>query len=163
MRKLLRTILGPKIIGYDYRIVNIYVDKDDKIALIPTGESKKWHLITDLNFSIKLIPPYSDGELEEKLFKAMKMCFSYEPDDLSYNNDAEKTNASKNYNKEVKGKRLISLFWNKVDGYVVEPYKKAKDKGFTIIDEYVIRLGTSIAEGTLANAIKEAMKRSESY
>lgn len=163
MRKLLRKLLGTKIIAYDYKIVNIYMDKDDKITFIPTGESKKWRLTTDLNFKIELIPPYADAELEEKLFSAMNMCFSYEPVDQTYNSNEEKVTASKTYNKEMKGKRLISLHWNKVDGYVVEPFKKAKDRGFTIIDENVIRVGTSITKGTLANAIKEAMKRSEPY
>ena len=108
------------------------MDKDDKITFIPTGESKKWRLTTDLNFKIELIPPYADAELEEKLFSAMNMCFSYEPVDQTYNSNEEKVTAS-------------------------------KDRSFTIIDENVIRLGTSILEGNLANAIKEAMKRSEPY
>lgn len=163
MKKILRKILGSRLIGYDYRIVHIYVDKDDRLTLIPTGESKKWHMITDLNLSIELVPPYSDKKLEEKLNEALKMCFSYVPDDISYKNAVEKSNASKTYNRKVKGKRLISLFWNKADGYMIEPYKKAKDKGFSIIEEKVIRLGNKTSEGIFADAIKEAMKIAEPY
>lgn len=162
MRKLLSRILGTK--KHSYKIINIYVDKDDTLTFIPTGESKKWHLTTDLNdLSIELAPPYSDTDLEDKIFEAMKFCFLYEPEDVSYNSNIEKVKASKAYNKQVNGKRLISMRWIKTEGYIITPFKKAKDRGFEAINENNIMVGTSPTTGVLAKAIKDAMRISKPY
>lgn len=163
MRKLLTKILGAKT-EYEYRTVHIYVDKNDKLTFIPTGNSKKWNATTDLrDLSIELIPPYTDTDIENKLDDAMKLCFSYEPDDVSYNTVTEKANASKAYNKQVKGKRLISLNWYKDEGFIITPYKKAKDRGYDAIKEKSILVGISPTTGALANAISEAIKTTEPY
>lgn len=163
MRKIFRKILGSKT-EYEYRRVMIYVDKDNKLTFIPTGISKKWKAITDLSdLSIELIPPYTDIDIESKLDDAMKLCFSYKPDDVSYNTVAEKAIASKAYNKQVKGKRLISIVWYKDEGYIITPYKKAKDRGYEAVKEKDILVGITPTTGVLANAINEAIRATEPY
>jgi hypothetical protein len=163
MRNLLTKILRTKT-EHDYKTVNIYVDKDDKLIFIPTGISKKWHITTDLNdLSIELIPPYSEIDIESKLLETLKLCYAYEPEDVSYNTVNEKANASKTYNKKIKGKKLISLHWTKAEGYEITPFKKAKVRGYEEIKESSIRLGKTVNEGGLGNAFNDVIKFSEPY
>jgi hypothetical protein len=163
MIKILTKIFRAKT-DYKYRIINIYVDKNDKLTFIPTGTSKKWNAITDLSdLCIELVPPYTNTDIENKLYDAMKLCFSYEPVDVSYNTLSDKAKASKAYNKQVKGKRLISIKWLKDEGYIISPYKKAKDRGYEAIMEKNILVGTLPTTGVLAKAFYEALKVTEPY
>ena len=162
MIKILKDLFG--INDHGYKVVNIYIDKEDILTFIPTGETKKWHLTKDLiDLSIELIPPYSDADIEDRLSKTMKLCFTYEPEDVTYNSNAEKANASKTYNKKMRGNRLISIHWIKKEGYKITPFEKAKDRGYTAMEENTIQLGLLPTKGDLAIAIKKAIKVTKPY
>ena len=97
------------------------------------------------------------------LTKAIDLCFSYRPEDVSYRNNIEKSNASRAYEKKVIGHKLVSVFWNNKDGFRIEPHRKASSRGFQVIESKVIVLKKSSDMSDVSKAILTAFAESQAY
>lgn len=143
----------------DLRIVNIYVDKDNNLLIIPTGESKKLcGALIDLDIVNELQFPYSDEDLEEILIKSLNECFSKKPYDLTSESSLERYLNVKGFSKAVKDRKLIVFGWNCDEGYYVIPTNKIPKRGFVDIEERKFYIGMELREGILAKAIRESIK-----
>lgn len=147
---------------HDYWVVNIYANNEGRLTFVPTSESKKL-LITELDIHIDLYPPFADVEINSKLNEAMDLCFTQKPEDNTYRDNSEKSKVTKSYEKKVNGLKLVSVFWNKVDGYLIQPHNKANSRGFQVIDENVIKLKTPSNLLSVSEAIKKAISISQEY
>ncbi|NCA80161.1 MAG: hypothetical protein EOM76_08260 [Sphingobacteriia bacterium] len=156
--KFIKTI-KPK---HDYWIVNIYANNEGRLTFVPTSESKN-QLITELDIHIDLNPPFADCDIQSKLSEAMEKCFFQRPADTFYRDITEKSKATKTYEKMFSGLKLVSVFWDIVDGYLIQPHKKANSRGFQVIEENVIKLEKSSDLLSVVEAIKKAFTLSQEY
>ena len=147
---------------HDYWIVNIYANNKGRFTFVPTSESKS-QLISELDIHIDLNPPFTDCDIQSKLSEAMDKCFFQRPEDIFYRDNAEKSMATKSYEKMFSGLKLVSVFWNKDDGFRIQPHKKANSRGFQVIEENVIKLEKSSDLLSVVEAIKKAFTLSQEY
>lgn len=115
-----------------------------------------------MNINITIEPPYSDNEIEQKLLEAMNLCFSYKPENISDSLDKKTSRKSKIQDKNEN--RMVIVFWDKQNGYIVKPTRRQKhDRGFATIKGKFIKLGKKPNQGELANAIKMSMNESKLF
>ena len=142
-----------------FRIVNIYVDKNNNLLIIPTGESKKLcGALIDLDIVNKLQFPYSDEDLEEILKKSLNECFSKKPNDLTSESSLERYLNVKGFSKAVKDRKLVVFGWNCDEGYYVIPTNKIPKRGFVDIEDKKFDIGKELRDGILAKAIKASIQ-----
>ena len=148
--------------NFDYRLVNIYADPNNNLLIISNGQSQKWGGVTaEIDVVNQIAFPYSDEEVEEALIKAMKLCYTKNPDDDD-SSPIEKFLKVKGYSKAVKDKKLVCFRWDIDDGYYLIPTEKIPKRGFVHLEDKTIRLGKAIEKGKLAISFKEALKLSKS-
>ena len=114
----------------NYRYVQVYVDKNDNLLVIPTGKSKKIkNAIICIDIVNQLLIPYTDEELENILRLAFSQCYSKEPDDTTNVSSLERYLKIRGYSKAVKNRKLILCEWDSDDEYYIITTKKPQ-KGF---------------------------------
>lgn len=149
--------------NFDFKSVNIYVDKMNNIFAVPTGISNKHGgAIMEINKVQVINSPYTDNQIEELLISALDQCFTLIPDENSSQTPLEKYLSIKGYSKAVKDKKLIKLSWNDEDGYFITPTEKIPRRGYVHLKKERIDLGNNIIDCNLANAVKEGIKKSKS-
>ena len=147
---------------YDYKMVNIYIDKNGTLYVVPTGESKKFGgAIVDLDLIVKLDFPYSDNDLENSLMRAIEDCFSIEPNVSLSVSALERFLNIKGFSKAVKDKRLVILEWNCDEGYFFLPTKKLTKQGFEHLESEKIYVGKKLIKGVLSKKFMDAIKLSK--
>ena len=146
----------------EFGSISLYIFKDDSILVIPIGLSERFGSY-DLEIFLRLEVPYTDEQLENLFDEAFGKCHSIEANDTSNISPIEKFTGLRGYAKAVKGKRLVDLYWNDEDGYIITPWKKGKPRGFNPVEGHIINLGLNPNKGELAAAFREALKWCEPY
>lgn len=142
-----------------YKTLMVYIDENENILAIPTGESVKYGIMgLDMVFEINV--PYSDQQLEIFLKGAIDKCYSQKADDSTEFSSLEKHLNVKGFAKVVKNRRLVNFDWYKDSGYEIVPTIKKTRQGFVHIEEKIIKLGKELKDGELPNAFRQAMKLS---
>src|SRR5690606_26594032 len=128
-----------------YKIVTVYVDKNDNLIAIPSGESEKYG-IKELDITFQLTSPYSDEELEICLMSALNKSYSQKADDSSISS-IEKTLNVKGFEKAVRNRKVVLFEWLEDEGYFVTPTNKLPRRGFVHVEDKKAGLGKVILEG----------------
>lgn len=116
--------------------------------------------IIDIDIPHKLNVPYNDNKLEDEIDNALKDCYSKEADGISKYTAIEKVLNIKGWEKAVADKKLVILLWNENEGYQIMPMKKEPKpkRGYTAIEEQIIKLEKHFVPGELAKAVRVAIK-----
>lgn len=142
-----------------YKVVLVYIDTNNNLIAIPTGESQKYGL-RGLDIVSQLFSPYSDEQLELFLLDSLAKCYSQMVDDSIDTSSLEKFLNVKGAAKAEKNRKLVNFEWFKISGYSVMPTNKISKRGFVHIEDKKIELGFVLKEGDLAGAFRKSMQLS---
>jgi hypothetical protein len=144
-----------------YKTVDVYVDENENLIAVPTGESEIFGT-KNLDIANILNVPYSDNELEKLLIETLNQCYSQKPNDTENISFLERFLKVKGFAKAVKNRKLIGVNWNSDKGYCVIPTRKVPKQGYIVMEDVEIFIGKNFKSGELAKAFKEAILMSNS-
>lgn len=147
---------------FDFKNVTVYIDKSEDILIVPCGIWPAHNITAEISNIVELKHPYTLEQLQFALEEGLQLCYSQNVDsDFPKVTSLEKYLNVKGYKKAIKNKKVVSLFWNKEDGYQVTPTTYADKKGFVHQEENTIILGAKPASLGIAEAVVKAITLSK--
>ena len=155
----------------EWKNVQIYFDKDGKLIGNPSMYLEKLELVISMQYTEELIPPYDEEKIYDFILRLFAICGtdqdlakmkSYEELERLYKGKLgiQKHMRARSWTSATKHLALISITYQKDNGYEVIPTKKNfKMKGAFDYDKaHMIRIETSDAPEKLASAFLELME-----
>jgi len=147
---------------YNYKIVSLYVDKNNVLYVIPNGLILKNNMDAEIDILNILEPPYSDSAIEGLVLEAFNQCYTKIKEDFNTIGPLEKHFGVKSWTTATRNLKYMLVEWEKDEGYSVNPFKKVKGGSYDCINKIKV-LGHNLKEGELAVAIKQAIEESTTF
>ena len=139
----------------DYKIINIYIDKNKALYGAPFGLSKKYGK-RPIDRLFLLMPGYSDEMLCDFVNRLFDKCDSEEAND-DMPPSIQTYLKAKSYSEAIKNLGLLVGFYEEGEGFAFTPAQNTREKGF-VLTEQVFELRPNCTRKEMANALNKALK-----
>lgn len=148
----------------EHRYCSVYIDADETLYSIPCGWNQQLQSSVSIDILDILPKPYNNNILEDFLLESMGKCYSIEKEDYKSIGALEKHLNVKKWTTAVKGKKLVTFFWNYTEGYqIVSHSVKGPRDGYTPMFDKRIVLGFEPNKGEISEAFLKALSESCPY
>ena len=146
----------------DFRRISVYFDKDFNLIGVPSTIIKKLNVFIDITSIICLNSPYCDEELESFLKKVIELCFSQSVKECPKKSALQIFRGVKSHAASIKGLGLVSIGWNKNEGYTITPtWRNTKLKNaFLHLDNKSLQVSNSYCDNELAKMFRRVLELS---
>jgi len=145
--------------NFKYGYVSLYVDKNNFLYAIPSGENKKLNINATIDILEILESPYTDDDIECFVYGMLELCYTKENEDINAPHPLENHFNAKKWKIATNNLKYINVNWEVNEGYEVRASKKEKDGSYSGINKQQL-LGFNPQPGELARAIKQAIEDS---
>ena len=140
----------------DYKIINIYIDKNKALYGAPFGPSEKYGK-RPIDRLFLLMPGYSDEMLCDFVNRLFDKCDSEDAkDDMPPS--IQTYLKAKSYKEAIKNLGLLVGFYSEGEGFAFTPTVNTPDKGFVMDDSKVFELRPNCTRKEMANTLNKALK-----
>jgi len=147
---------------YNYKLISLYVDKNNVLYAIPKGLLPKFDMDAEIDILNILEPPYSDVDVQQIILKTFDQCYTKEREAFDTVGALQKHFGVKAYSAAVRNLKYISVRWAKEEGYSISSSKKVKGSSYDGDGKSKL-LGHTLQAGELAVAIREAIEESTTF
>lgn len=140
----------------DYKIINIYIDKNKALYGAPFGHSEKYGK-RPIDRLFLLMPGYNDEMLCAFVDRLFDKCDSEDAKD-DVPPSIQTYLKAKSYKEATKNLGLLVGFYSEGDGFAFTPTVNTADKGFVMCDDKVFELRPNCTRKEMANALNKALK-----
>lgn len=144
------------IMAQDYKIINIYIDKNKALYGAPFGHSEKYGK-RPIDRLFLLMPGYNDEMLCAFVDRLFDKCDSEDAKD-DVPPSIQTYLKAKSYKEATKNLGLLVGFYSEGDGFAFTPTVNTADKGFVMCDDKVFELRPNCTRKEMANALNKALK-----
>ncbi|MBQ4557529.1 MAG: hypothetical protein IJA60_07780 [Clostridia bacterium] len=140
----------------DYKIINIYIDKNKALYGAPFGPSEKYGK-RPIDRLFLLMPPYSDEMLCDFVNRLFDKCDSEDArDDMPPS--IQTYLKARSYTEAIRNLGLLVGFYSEGDGFAFTPTDNIASQGFKMRDDQVFELRANCTRKEMANALNKALK-----
>lgn len=140
----------------DYKIINIYIDKNKALYGAPFGPSEKYGK-RPIDRLFLLMPGYSDEMLCDFVNRLFDKCDSEEAkDDMPPS--IQTYLKAHSYAEATKNLGLLVGFYSEGEGFAFTPAINTAHKGFVLSETQVFELRPNCTRKEMANALNKALK-----
>ena len=147
----------------DFKSIAIYVDKEDTLYAVPTGENPYYNIDIEIDILNILKSPYSNDEIYDLVIKTFDQCYTMIREDIHDPGPLHNYFNVKTYGRAVKGLKYIYVNWSKDEGYKITPTKRVPREGFIHLEDLEKELGHALTPDTLSYFLKQAISESSTY
>ncbi|MBQ8836228.1 MAG: hypothetical protein IJ002_01810 [Clostridia bacterium] len=140
----------------DYKIINIYIDKNKALYGAPFGPSEKYGK-RPIDRLFLLMPGYNDEMLCAFVDRLFDKCDSEAAKD-DVPPSIQTYLKAKSYKEAIKNLGLLVGFYSEGDGFAFTPTINTAEKGFVMCDDKVFELRPNCTRKEMANALSKALK-----
>ena len=139
----------------DYKIINIYIDKNKALYGAPFGPSEKYGK-RPIDRLFLLMPGYSDEMLCDFVNRLFDKCDSEDArDDMPPS--IQTYLKARSYSEAIKNLGLLVGFYSEGEGFAFTPTENVAKKGFVMLDK-VFELRPNCTRKEMANTLNKALK-----
>ncbi len=140
----------------DYKIINIYIDKNKALYGAPFGPSEKYGK-RPIDRLFLLMPGYSDEMLCDFVNRLFDKCDSEDArDDMPPS--IQTYLKARSYNEAIKNLGLLVGFYAEGEGFAFTPTENVAKKGFVMLENKVFELRPNCTRKEMANTLTKALK-----
>ena len=140
----------------DYKIINIYIDKNKALYGAPFGPSEKFGK-RPIDRLFLLMPGYSDEMLCDFVNRLFDKCDSEDArDDMPPS--IQTYLKARSYSEAIKNLGLLVGFYSEGEGFAFTPTENIAKKGFVMLDNKVFELRPNCTRKEMANTLNKALK-----
>ena len=140
----------------DYKIINIYIDKNKALYGAPFGPSEKYGK-RPIDRLFLLMPGYSDEMLCDFVNRLFDKCDSEDAmDDMPPS--IQTYLKARSYSEAIKNLGLLVGFYSEGEGFAFTPTENIAKKGFVMLDNKVFELRPNCTRKEMANTLNKALK-----